>query len=62
MDVEFYRPGFERGEAEAESIGKVSASVGRVSENEQRILDHLEAQQSITWGTDSVAATKCNKD
>ncbi|MGB3789454.1 MAG: ATP-binding protein, partial [Phormidesmis sp.] len=51
VDVEFYRPGFERGEAEPESIGKVSESVGRVSANEQRILDYLEVQQTITSKT-----------
>ena len=59
VDVELYRPGFEGGEAEPESIGKVSASVGRVSENEQRILDYLEAQQSITSKTvESLAGVK----
>ncbi len=59
VDVEFYRPRFEGGEAEPESIGKVSESVGRVSENEQRILDHLEAQQTITSKTvESLAGVK----
>ncbi|MGC1307736.1 MAG: ATP-binding protein [Phormidesmis sp.] len=51
VDVEFYRPGFEAGEVEPESIGKVSEGIGRVSENEQRILDYLEVQQSITSKT-----------
>ena len=37
MDVEFYRP--------------VLESIGIVSENEQRILVHLQAQQAITSKT-----------
>ncbi|WP_121969722.1 RNA-binding domain-containing protein [Leptolyngbya sp. BC1307] len=47
VDVEFYRPGFEV-MAKPKSIGKVSGSIGRVSENEQRILAYLETQRSIT--------------
>ncbi len=50
VDVEFYRPGSEAA-AKPKSIGKVSGSIGRVSENEQRILAYLEAQETITSKT-----------
>ncbi len=39
VDVEFYRPA---------SIGKVSASIGKVSDHERRVLDCLQTQDSIT--------------
>ena len=62
MNVEFYRPRFEVSEAAPESIG-------RVSEDEQRILDYLEAQQTVTSktvessvGTEEARARRMSKE
>jgi ATP-dependent DNA helicase RecG len=51
VDVEFYRPVAGSIGTRPESIGKVSDNIGIVSENEQRILVHLQAQQAITSKT-----------
>jgi ATP-dependent DNA helicase RecG len=49
VDVEFYRSQWEDASPESASIGKVSESIGKVSDNEQRILTSLPTrEQSIT--------------